>query len=98
MDRYSKEPAKALFYVRKTIIKKAFHSLKKIGYMAKDILEILICLIGYICEKTESCYICKALVSESADVTVIKLSLIHIWHLARWPILSSRVLRHPQFP
>ena len=40
--------------------------------MAKDILEILICLIGYICEKTESCYICKALVIESADVTVIK--------------------------
>ena len=43
--------------------------------MAKDILEILICLIGYICEKTESCYICKALVIESADVTVIKVSL-----------------------
>ena len=54
-------------------IEKTFDTFQKVSNMTEDIFQILVCLVGYVREKTESCNICKTLVIESADIAVIKL-------------------------
>ena len=71
-------------------VKKTLHSLKHICHMSKNVLQILICLVGYICKKAKSSYIGKCLLIKSADITVIEL-LLHD-HLCGF----DHVFRHKQ--
>ena len=53
-------------------IEQSFYPFQKVCHMSKNIFQILVCFIGYICKQTKSSHICKRLAVKSSYITVIQ--------------------------